>query len=304
VIPGLRTIAAAAVAASLLLLPSLADAQNRRAVPRGPGARSGAVIRSRPAVRAGAYYGPYVRRGYYASPYYGSPYSWYGAYPYYPYPLYYSQWYPPYAYGYSYDISGSLRLQVTPREAEVFVDGYYAGTVDNFDGIFQRLHLEPGEHDLELYLPGHRSVQQKVYLQPGRTFSVRHTLAPLAPGDAEPVRPTGTPRPRGPSQSRVPQGPPPIGPRDRDRDTDPDQAPRARSEFGALALRVQPGDASITIDGEAWEASAENERLIVQLGAGVHTVEVRKDGYRTYLTDITVRPGETATLNVALTSSR
>jgi hypothetical protein len=32
-------------------------------------------------------------------------------------------WYP-------YDAAASLRLQVTPREAEVFVDGSYAGTVD------------------------------------------------------------------------------------------------------------------------------------------------------------------------------
>jgi uncharacterized membrane protein len=65
-------------------------------------------------------------------------------------------------------------------------------------------------------------------------------------------------------------------------------------------LRVQPGDASITIDGEAWEHSG-NERLIVQLGPGVHNVQIRKDGYRTYMTDIAIRPGETTTLNVAMT---
>ena len=73
---------------------------------------------------------------------------------------------------------------MSPREAEVFVDGYYAGTVDDFDGTFQRLHVEPGDHDLEVFLPGHRSYQQKVYLQPGKTFNVRHAMEPLGPGDA------------------------------------------------------------------------------------------------------------------------
>ena len=64
---------------------------------------------------------------------------------------------------------------------------------------------------------------------------------------------------------------------------------------------MQPGDASITIDGEAWENNRQNERLIVQLGPGVHTVQIRKDGYRTYMTDVTIRPGETTALNVAMT---
>jgi hypothetical protein len=74
----------------------------------------------------------------------------------------------------------------------------------------------------------------------------------------------------------------------------------SRPQFGTISLRVQPDDASITIDGERWENAPANERLVVQLGTGVHNVEIRKDGYRTYVTDITVRPGETATLNVSL----
>ena len=158
-----------------------------------------------------------------------------------------------YGYGYPYDISGSLRLQVNPREAEVFVDGYYAGTVDNFDGTFQRLHVEPGEHDLEVFMPGHRSYQQKVYLQPGKTFNVRHAMEPLGPGDAEPARPAGN-RDRRAAIAFL-AAPAAVAPRDRDADADPDPGPEraSQSEFGSLAIRVQPGDASITIDGEAWE---------------------------------------------------
>jgi hypothetical protein len=255
------------------------------------------------------YRGPTVYRPYYASPHYwyGGFYGGYYSYPFYfsvgvggGYPYYYGYYrygypyyYPPYPYyGYAYDPIASLRLQVTPREAEVFVDGYYAGTVDDFDGSFQRLHLYPGEHELEVYLTGHRSLQQRIYLQPGKTFNVRHAMEPLGPGESEPVRPSGGPRP---------QAFPPTRPDDEGFEGQPPRG--AQSEFGALALRVQPGDATVTIDGESWEASSQSGRLIVQLAAGVHTLEIRKDNYRTYITDITVRPGETTTLNVAMTSN-
>ena len=62
-----------------------------------------------------------------------------------------------------YGDGSSLRLQVTPRDTEVFIDDYYVGTVDDFDGFFQRLRLEPGEHEVTLYLPGHRTAKQMVY---------------------------------------------------------------------------------------------------------------------------------------------
>jgi len=308
---GKRTTSAALVAAALLLLPGLAQAQrqatSRQAVPR--------PVPSRPVYGGGGgvYHGPNVYRPYYAAPY------WYGAY-YYPYYYpwsfsvgfgccgypYYGYPYYGYPYGYAYDGAASLRLQVSPREAEVFVDGYYAGTVDDFDGTFQRLRVEPGDHELELFLPGHRSLQQHLYLQPGKTFSVKHEMEQLGPGDAEPVRPAGRPRPSGPPPSRS-QRHAPNEQRDPgaivpEQGRPPEAGPR--SEFGSLALRVQPGDASIMVDGEPWENSGDPERFVLQLGPGVHNVQIRKEGYRTYMTDITVRPGETTTLNVAMTPNR
>ena len=47
---------------------------------------------------------------------------------------------------------GSLRIVDAPRYAQVFVDGYYAGEVDDYDGIFQRLNLEPGPHRIEIVI--------------------------------------------------------------------------------------------------------------------------------------------------------
>ena len=53
------------------------------------------------------------------------------------------------------------------------------------------------------------------------------------------------------------------------------------------------------IDGQRWEGGQE-ERLTVQLDAGPHTIEVRKSGYRGYVTDVTVEPGKTLPLNISL----
>jgi len=51
---------------------------------------------------------------------------------------------------------GALRLQITPKDAEVFIDGFLMGLVDDYDGTFQRLHVDACEHTLEVYRAGYR----------------------------------------------------------------------------------------------------------------------------------------------------
>jgi hypothetical protein len=287
-----------------------ANAQ-RTATPRSPAPQGRqAVPRHIPArpLPGGHYYyrGPRAYRPYYASPYYwyGGFYGGYYSYPYYfsvgvgPYaPYYHGYPFYPYYPWYPYDPAAALRLQVTPREAEVFVDGSYAGTVDDFDGSFQRLRLIPGEHTVELFLPGRRMLTQAIYLQPGKTFTMRATLEALGPGEPEPVRPSA----EGAGQSRSPLAR--RSPLQNDSGEEP--APGARLlQSGILALRVQPRDATVTIDGEVWEPSDDAGPLVLQLLAGVHTVEILKEGYRPYITDLAVRQGETTTLNVAMTPEK
>jgi hypothetical protein len=81
----------------------------------------------------------------------------------------------------------SIRLLVEPREAEVYVDGYYAGVVDDFDGIFQRLHVTPGRHDITLRLPGLQTWSIEVYATPDRTINVHHDMiaGPSGPVDGD-----------------------------------------------------------------------------------------------------------------------
>ena len=304
-----RTPIVAALCGLLLasaVLPPAAYAQ-RHAVVRGGGSvRGGVVVAPRRSVVVGGYYRPYYYRPYYRPYYYGgfAYYGGFGLYGFYD-PFYYPYYgygpYPYYGYGYygRYDMSSSMRLQVSPRNTEVFLDGYYAGTVDDFDGFFQRLHVEPGEHDLQLYLSGYRSVSQKVYLQPGNTFRVKHAMEPLGPGEQEPARPTATAPPPQAQQQR--QGPA-VRPQARGPVRAPAPAPSSpNATYGTLTLRVQPGVANVRIDGEHWDGPEGDERLVVQLAAGRHVIEIHKDGYREYMTEVNVRSGETATLNVALT---
>ena len=87
--------------------------------------------------------------------------------------------YAAYDWGPRYDYTGSLRLKIRPRFAEVHVDGYYAGRVDNYDGIFQRLRLEEGPHHIEIRYPGYVPLEFEVMTLPGETITYEGFLEPL-----------------------------------------------------------------------------------------------------------------------------
>lgn len=107
----------------------------------------------------GGYYGGYDDPWYYGGGYYGGGYQGY------------------YRDGYE----GQLRLKVKPREAQVFVDGYFAGLVDDFDGVFQRLHIEPGPHRIEVRADGYEPLNFEVRILPDRTVSYTGELRRLTP---------------------------------------------------------------------------------------------------------------------------
>ncbi|MDP6582032.1 MAG: hypothetical protein QF681_15365 [Vicinamibacterales bacterium] len=96
---------------------------------------------------------------------------------------YYSQAYGYDAYNYGgYGtgyLSGSLRLKVQPRFGEVFVDGYYVGLVNDYDGIFQRLRLEEGPHHIEITELGFETLAFDVLILPGETITYEGYLVPL-----------------------------------------------------------------------------------------------------------------------------
>jgi hypothetical protein len=254
-----------------------ADAQAQRRGPRI--AHRPAVVRvSRLAPAPFFYYGYYRQ--------YDPFFTFSSFYPWWPYP---PGFYQPYGPRFV-DHTSAVRLQITPSDTEVYVDGYFAGHVDDYDGVFQRLRVAPGQHELVLYLDGFRTVRQSVYLQPGSTHKIRHTMERLTPGEAAEPRPAPVAQaPAAPGPPLPPAPPPPPGPR----------APEAY-RFGSIAIRVQPADAEVFIDGEPWRGAG--DRLVVQVAEGPHRVEIRKDGYERFETDVRVRGGETTTLNVSLSA--
>jgi hypothetical protein len=176
------------------------SAQPRVAVPR-PG----------PPPRNGRYYDRnYYKNGYRVYAPYGGHYKTHRYYSYYPRPYYYYPYafgYGPYGRGYFYfDLhynshvfypstvirydnygsyygsygypTGELRLQVRPHNAQVFIDGAYAGTVDEFDGTFQSLRLEEGEYQVEIVLPGFEPLTFDVMIVPGEKVTYKGDLLP------------------------------------------------------------------------------------------------------------------------------
>lgn len=230
-------------------------------------------------------------------------------------PLYNPYWDPWFGPGWGYPYAGfrvgppesSLRVDVKPRDAQVYVDGYYAGIVDEFDGALQRLHVTPGSHEIVIHKEGFRSIRERLYLSPNGSRKITHDLVPLASGEANEPLPQPAERPEvdqddGDTPPPGLAGPPPaprpgLFPRRGQRG--PGRQARSGST-GTVAIRVQPDNAEVLIDGEVWAAGGDDEPLVVRLNEGAHRIEVNKPGYRHVDLDIDVRRGETVPVNVSL----
>ena len=75
-------------------------------------------------------------------------------------------------------VTGGLRLEVTPKTAQVFVDGAYAGVVDDFDGRFHHLDLVSGGHRIEIAAPGFQALTFSTYVKPDRTLDYKASMVP------------------------------------------------------------------------------------------------------------------------------
>ena len=130
----------------------------------------------------------------------------------------------------------------------------------------------PASTRFELWLDGYRTVRQKVYLTPDNTFRVKYTMEKLPPasgrsrsrsrsarrregGDQPRMQPPRMGAAGRVTRGRHPPPPPQQQPRSKRRRAarGPEAQPApANGAYGTLAIRVQPGDAEVSIDGEAW----------------------------------------------------
>lgn len=270
----LRFMAAAGVCAAVLTSWPIEAAAQRR---------------GRVAVRGGVVVAPRVFLGYgYYDPF------WWGGWG----PAWGPGWYGPYGPGYFGNGAGSARLRVTPKQAEVYVDGYLAGTVDDFDGVFQRLDVPPGEHELTLYLDGFETITQTLLFRPGATIDIRQQMRALANGESNGPRPTAATSPQSPGATDPAMGP--GGPGGRRAPFPDAPPPPPDSAFGTLAVRVQPANATLLVDGEEWHAPEGGGPILIDLPEGPHEIEVRVEGRPPYQRTVQVRAGRTMPLNVSV----
>src|SRR6478736_8170817 len=74
------------------------------------------------------------------------------------------------------DATGELKIAATPSRAAVFVDGQYAGHVDEFDGVGKAMLLTPGPHRLRIALPGYLPFDTMVDLRPQQKLKIQTDL--------------------------------------------------------------------------------------------------------------------------------
>jgi hypothetical protein len=101
---------------------------------------------ARPRIFIGGYFGP---------TFYGP--AWYGP-----------GWVAPYGYV-SGPVTGSVKFETKFKDAAVYVDSAYAGTV----GGLKTFHLRPGDHNIELRdHDGHSFYQERVEVIAGKTLKI------------------------------------------------------------------------------------------------------------------------------------
>jgi hypothetical protein len=99
---------------------------------------------------------------------FGPGYGWYGP---------YSYWGPYGYYGPAYGPSspGQVKLVTQNKDAQVYVDGGFAGTA----GKLKKFWLAPGQHDIELRdASGNVLHQEHVTVIPGKTVDINGAYAP------------------------------------------------------------------------------------------------------------------------------
>ena len=99
----------------------------------------------------------------------GRPFGWYGGGWYAP---YWGPYWGPYGYYSGYPSAGEVKLDTKVKDAQVFINGAYAGTThDN-----KTMHLRPGDYNIEIKEGGQTQFAQKVYVTAGKTVHLHPEL--------------------------------------------------------------------------------------------------------------------------------
>ncbi len=196
---------------------------------------------------------------------------------------------------------GAISLKVKPKKTEIYVDGQPIGRAGKYDGYPGYLWLEKGAHELVFFKEGFRTF--------GRTFEVRggmitEVVVQMEAGEAaapETVMAPGTDRSER-QAARLPKKSNPRAPV-----AAPDRAAGGkvldlRSAWGRIRVVVEPGDASIYLDGRFIGTGAEMLRLRggLMLDEGEHHLEAVHPRYLSDRLSFRVKAGEDLEVRLTL----
>ena len=242
----------------------------------------------------------------------------------------------PYAYGPSVEWA-RIDTDVSPEEAQVYLDGRHIGTADDFDGYPDYLYLKPGRYRIEFRLEGYETLTRQIEARPGMALDFTDKLHQIAGAkqygsyerpkqQGEVLRHYG--KRRGSAAAIDPSSQPPessVSAPEGDEDQAPPVETRAparrpsRDQYGErgewrdsrssraeartrLRLNVEPSDAAVYVDNRFVGTAEEVNSLErgVSVSPGKHTVTVSRPGFRDKTSDVTVEQGRTETLEISL----
>ena len=73
-------------------------------------------------------------------------------------------------------VTSQVKLKVTPERAAVFVDGNFAGYVQQFSGMGRGMLVSPGAHRIKIALAGYQEFQTDVNLLPKQKITIKTDL--------------------------------------------------------------------------------------------------------------------------------
>lgn len=78
------------------------------------------------------------------------------------------------------NVTGEIKLEVSPDRAAVFVDDKFAGYVHEFGGMKRAMQIAPGRHHVKIGLPGYRDFETDIVVQANQKVTVKTQLTPAS----------------------------------------------------------------------------------------------------------------------------
>jgi len=204
-----------------------------------------------------------------------------------------------------------VSTEIRPKDARVHLDNRFVGRARYLDGSPGYLYLEPGVYLLEIHLGGYRSVLIELNATAGCRFDLKHRMERMSgsakekkgdpPGKGEPFHRVFGPVPKAGETASNARGPDAGLRRDLESGGD-GAAPPSRG--GSLRLRVSPGSARVSADGEFVATGFELQRMenALAMPVGRHRIDVSAPGYSDDSRNVDIEQGETVEIVIELSA--